>query len=118
MSVHLGAICMGKAKEWTPFLRRIFVESLVRNHIHHITKLEFLPAFKAAFYESMTKDNICASFRGAGLVPFNPEAVLSKLDVKLRTPSPPATEVAQWESKTPSNAAELGAQSTLIRDRI
>jgi hypothetical protein len=94
------------------------IESLVRNHIHHITKLEFLPAFKAAFYNSITKDNICASFRGTGLVPFNPEAVLLKLDVQLRTPSPPATEVTQWESKTPSNAAELGAQSTLIRNRI
>jgi hypothetical protein len=25
------------------------VESLIRHHINHITKLEFLPAFKAAF---------------------------------------------------------------------
>ncbi|KFY27833.1 hypothetical protein V491_00723, partial [Pseudogymnoascus sp. VKM F-3775] len=85
---------------------------------YNITKLEFLPAFKAAFYNLITKDNICASFRGTGLVPFNPEAVLSKLDVKLRTPSPPATDITQWESKTPSNAAELGAQSILIRNRI
>lgn len=61
------------------------IESLVRNHIHHITKLEFLPAFKAAFYNLITKDNICASFQGTGLVQFNPEAVLLRLDVKLRT---------------------------------
>jgi hypothetical protein len=25
------------------------IESLIRSHINHITKLEFLPAFKAAF---------------------------------------------------------------------
>jgi hypothetical protein len=25
------------------------IEGLIRNHINHITKLEFLPAFKAAF---------------------------------------------------------------------
>jgi len=44
--------------------------------------------------------------------------VISKLDVKLRTPTPPAPEVTVWEAKTPSNARELEAQSTLIRDRI
>ncbi|KAF1922369.1 CENP-B protein, partial [Didymella exigua CBS 183.55] len=30
------------------------VESLMRNHINHITKLEFLPAFKAAFDQAFT----------------------------------------------------------------
>jgi hypothetical protein len=94
------------------------IENLARNYINHITKLEFLPAFKAAFDDSITKNNICASFRGAGLVPYDPEAVLAKLDVKLRTPSPLPQAVAPWESKTPSNAAELGSQSILIRNRI
>ena len=93
------------------------VEALMRCHINHITKIEFLPCFKAAFVESFTKSNILGSFRGAGLVPFDPEAVLSKLEVRLRTPTPP-TEPTQWESKTPSNPAELQSQSTLIRSRI
>lgn len=65
---------------------------LARNRINHITKLEFLPTFKAAFERVFTKRNICLSFRGAGLVPLNPEVVLSKLDVQLRTPSSPAPE--------------------------
>lgn len=94
------------------------VEGLIRNHINHITKLEFLPAFRAAYDQSITKENICASFRGAGLVPHDPEAVISKLDIKLRTPSPAALPEATWESATPSNARELGAQSTLVRERI
>jgi hypothetical protein len=94
------------------------IEDLARNHINHITKLEFLPAFKSAFDNSITKNNICASFRSAGLVPYNPKAVLAKLDVKLWTPSPLPHAVAQWESKTPSNAAELGSQTSLIHDRI
>jgi hypothetical protein len=64
------------------------VESLIRHHINHITKLEFLPAFKAAFSRSFTSANICSAFRGAGLVPLQPDAVLSKLDVQLRTPTP------------------------------
>jgi hypothetical protein len=91
---------------------------LARNHINYITKLEFLPAFKAAFKKSFTKENICSSFRGAGLVPLDPEVVVSKLDVHLRTPTPPRTEDTLWEPKTPSNTRELKAQSTLINESI
>ncbi|RYO04880.1 hypothetical protein AA0121_g12629 [Alternaria tenuissima] len=95
------------------------VESLIRHHINHITKLEFLPAFKAAFDRAFTPSNICSAFRGAGLVPLQPDAVLSKLDVQLRTPSPAAALLeAPWEARTPSNVRELEAQSTLIRKRV
>ena len=45
------------------------VESLMRNYINHITKLEFLLAFKIAFDRAFTLANICLAFRGAGLVP-------------------------------------------------
>ena len=94
------------------------ISALARNHTYHINKEAFLPAFKVAFNKAITKENICAGFKGAGVVPHNPEAVLSKLDVKLRTPTPAAPEDTPWEAKTPSNAREIGAQSTLIRDRI
>ena len=91
---------------------------MMRNSINHITKLEFLPAFNKAYHDSFTQKNICAGFRGAGLIPFDPDSVLAKLDIKLRTPSPLPAAASQWESKTPSNAAELGSQTALIRDRI
>jgi hypothetical protein len=94
------------------------IEDLIRQHINHITKLEFLPAFKAAFERSFTSVNICSAFRGAGLVPLQPDVVLSKLDVQLRTPTPAALLEAIWEARTPSNVRELEAQSTLIRDRV
>jgi hypothetical protein len=94
------------------------VESLIRNHINHVTKLEFLPAFRAACTQAFTAENIRASFQGAGLVPFNPDAVLSRLDVVVRTPSPLALPEPLWESQTPSNARELEAQSTLVRESI
>lgn len=70
------------------------IEDLIRSHITHITKVEFLAAFKAAFFNSITEKNICGGFQGAGLVPFNPQAVLSKLDVKLRTPTPMGSPTA------------------------
>jgi hypothetical protein len=94
------------------------VESLIRHHINHITKLEFLPAFKAAYDRSFTSANICSAFRGAGLVPLQPDTVLLKLDVQLRTPTPATLPEAPWEARTPSNVRELEAQSTLIRERV
>ena len=94
------------------------IEGLIRHHINHITKLEFFPAVKAAYDRSFTSANICSAFSGAGLVPHQPDVVLSKLDVQLRTPTPPALIEAPWEARTPSNVRELEAQSTLIRERV
>jgi hypothetical protein len=94
------------------------VEVLMRNHINHITKLEFLPAFRAAFATSITSDNIRGGFRGSGLVPFNPETVISNLDIKLRTPTPFSDSEGPWSAKTPGNQAEMTSQTELIKGRI
>jgi hypothetical protein len=93
------------------------VENLMRNHINHITKLEFLPVFRAAFETAITRDNICGGFRGTGLLPYDPEVVLSQLEVRFRTPTPPVEDII-WESKTPGNLAELASQTALIKDKI
>jgi hypothetical protein len=66
------------------------ISLLARSRIYYINKETFLLAFKAAFKKTFTQENICAGFRGAGLVPYNPDAVLSKLNVRLRTPTLPA----------------------------
>jgi hypothetical protein len=66
------------------------ISLLARSRIYYIDKETFLPAFKAAFKKTFTQENICAGFRGAGLVPYNLDAVLSKLNVRLRTPTLPA----------------------------
>ena len=94
------------------------IEHLIRLGINHITKEVFLPAFQVAVAASITKVNIEGSFRGAGLVPFDPERVLSTLDVRLRTPTPPTIHNTPWESRTPSNFREFESQSALLRDRI
>ena len=61
------------------------ISALARNRINFVSKESFLQAFKPAFRQSMTAENIKAGFRGAGLVPHNPEAILSKLNVRLQT---------------------------------
>jgi hypothetical protein len=97
------------------------IETFIKAHIKHITKVEFFLAFKAAYVESITVQNAQAGFRGAGLVPFNPQAVISKLDVKLRTPTPTrplSADTDPWVSQTPHNATEALSQTTLVKDRI
>jgi hypothetical protein len=66
------------------------ISLLARSRIYYINKETFLPAFKAAFKKTFTQENIYAGFRGAGLVLYNLDAVLLKLNIQLRTPTPPA----------------------------
>jgi hypothetical protein len=51
----------------------------------------------------MTENNIKRGFRGARPIPLDPESIISKLDVKLRTPTPVEEEASlpgPWASKT------------------
>lgn len=70
------------------------IEDLIRSRINYITKLEFLLVFKAAFKAAFTKEYIVSIFRGARLVLLDLEAVLSKLDIKIRILTPTLPEVA------------------------
>ena len=60
-------------------------------YISHISKLEFLCSFREAFFASITERNIQGGFTGAGLIPYDLERVLSKLDAKLRILIPPTS---------------------------
>jgi hypothetical protein len=94
------------------------LRGLADNHINHIDKKAFLATFLAVYDKAISKSNILSSFRATGLVPLDPEVVLSKLEVKPRTPTPPAPGPTLWQPKTPSNAVEIDSQTTLIIKRI
>ena len=97
------------------------IEGMMRASITHITKEDFFPAFLAAHQAAITPDNVRGGFRGAGLVPFDPEKVISQLDVRLMTPTPSNSRPGSahtWVSKTPNNPTEAFSQSTLIKTRI
>jgi hypothetical protein len=56
-----------------------------------------------SFSDCYDGKNIKASVQGAGLVPLDPKSVISKLDIRLRTPTPPPVSLDQpelWASKT------------------
>ena len=61
----------------------------MRINITYISKLEFLYAFKEAFFTFITKNNIQGGFAGAGLIPYDLERVIFKLDIYIRTLIPP-----------------------------
>jgi hypothetical protein len=97
------------------------IEEMMRASITHITKEDFFPAFYAAFQAALTPENIQGGFRGAGIVPFDPEKVISQLDIRLKTPTPSNSRPGSahaWVSKTPNNPIEASSQSTLIKNRI
>ncbi len=94
------------------------ISGLARNRTHYISKETFLSAFKTTFERAFTIDNIRQAFEALDSVPHDLDAVLSKLDVRLRTPTPPPRDDVAWEAKTPRTAKEVEAQSTLIRQRI
>ena len=97
------------------------IELKMKAGTSHITKEDFFSAFSIAFRDVMTEKNIQGGFRGAGLVPHSPEAVLSKLDVKLKTPTPPGSAhglTESWTSRTPTTTNEATSQSDFIKSRI
>jgi hypothetical protein len=77
-------------------------QDLIRNHVFHVTKVDFIAAFQKAFLASFTQANVEAGFRGSGLHPFDPEAVLFHLDPVPRSPSLPLSQES-WYTKTLSN---------------
>jgi hypothetical protein len=82
------------------------IEHLIRCDVDHVSKTEFFDAFYAAHKAAITESNIKGGFRGAGLAPFDPEHVISKLDVQLRTPTPheEAAEPLSLDFKDPNDS--------------
>jgi hypothetical protein len=60
---------------------------LAYRSITHITKLDFLTAFKTAYYKTFIAESIKGAFRGAGLVLHNLDAVVLRLNIRFYTPN-------------------------------
>jgi hypothetical protein len=68
--------------------------------------------------ESITVNTVRNGFAATGLVPYDPERVLSKLNTQLRTPTPPvviSSEQDRWVPETPHNVAQLELQTKTIK---
>ena len=91
----------------------------MRAGINHIDKTDFLMAYPTARVEAFKRQNIQNSFAAAGLAPYDPERVLSKLNIQLKTPTPPGSSHAEnkefFTPKTPKNVVELQQQVSTIK---
>ena len=97
------------------------IEYFIKAHINHITKVEFFIAFKVAYEQSISVQNGQAGFQGAGLIPYDPQVVISKLDVNLQVATPPrlpSVDEDPWVSQTPHNPTKALSQTTLVKGRI
>lgn len=97
------------------------VEAQMRLGINHIDKPEFLSIYQIARKEAMSSRNIKSGFTATGLVPYNPERVLSNLNVQIRTPTPPSAIddlLVPWVTGTPHNIKELHQQAEAIEGFI
>jgi hypothetical protein len=96
------------------------IEKLMRAHITHISKEDFFPAFYNAFRTAMTESNIRGGFRGSGLVPYDPDYVISQLDIVI--PASPLSTIAElpspWIPSTPQNVVQTDSQSLYVQERI
>ena len=98
------------------------MSDLTRASYNHIDKLDFLAEYPRARIEAFKPQTIQTSFAATGITPFNPERVLSKLNISLRTPtppgSPPSSRSSQFTPKTPRTVIQLQKQASMLKDLL
>jgi hypothetical protein len=97
------------------------VQDLARQGIFQVDKADFLGMYCQARTTVFTPQTIASGFRATGLIPFNPDRVISALTIT-KTPSPPSTSHGQnsspWTSETPRNLVQLEKQLQLVQDTL
>jgi hypothetical protein len=94
------------------------IKKLIRAYVTHISKEDFFPAFYTAFCTIITASSAGARFQATGLVPYDPNYVITQLNVRLRMPALSPTLPIIWKPKTLSNNLKLQSQLIYLKDRI
>ena len=87
----------------------------MRLRINHMDKLDFLSAYPQARDEAFGMDNIKKGFMASGLVPYDPERVLTQLNIYLKTPTPPGSQTTKSDPKTPHNPKQLRKKESTVK---
>lgn len=101
-----------------------FISDLARRGYNHIDKYDFLVDYQHARLEAFQSINstIKNSFAASGLVLLDPERVLNKLNISLRTPSlpssRPSSRSSQFTPKTPRTVTQLFKQASLLKNLL
>lgn len=94
------------------------VQKLMRHGFNHIDKLDFLEAYPDARKCAFAPNTIKNGFRASGLVPFNPEEVLQRFTIQLKTPTPPGSRATNSTLKTPHNSQQLDKQASILKGML
>jgi hypothetical protein len=96
------------------------VQKLARQGVLHIDKVDFLSIYRQVRISVFLKQTIRNGFLATGLMPADPQRVLSSLTVvNYRTPTPPtASHRETWTSETPRTIAQLEQQSCLLKELL
>ena len=103
-------------------LKRLYgrmVETKIRVGINHIDKLDFLEVYPSARIKAFKSETIKNSFLATGLVLFGPDRVILKLNIRLRTPTPPPSRGSEssrnFTPKTLATEKDLCWQASSIK---
>jgi hypothetical protein len=104
-------------------LKRLYgtaVESRIRIGLHHVDKSDFLAMLLSVRLQTYTIQNIKSGFSHAGIVPYEPQKVLSQLQIVIHeatpVPSRPSTSSSRtWSPKTPYNARTWNGRPNLSK---
>lgn len=86
--------------------------------INHIDKDEFLTIYSSICTAALSERNIQSGFRATGLVPYDPEQVLSRLNTQMCRPTPPGTShssQSSWVTATPHNIRQVELQAEKVK---
>lgn len=95
-----------------------FIEQQARLGHAHVDKMDFLEAYCTSHSTTFKESTIQSGFKAAGIHPFAPDEVYSKLTTTLRTPSPMAshhsTSLPSSAIATPHNIRSLKKKASSI----
>lgn len=84
------------------------------------TKQEFLSLYQQARAEALHEKNVQSGFAAIGLVPYEPDRVISLLHTQFHTPPPQLRLQTQtaWTAETSHDITELQYQTKLIKQYL
>ena len=86
------------------------IREMAQSGIYAIDKMDFLSIYTKIHACSFSKANILGGFAATSLVPFKPDRVLTKLYIKIKTPTPPSSSSSNqsfYLGRTPANLYQL-----------
>ena len=97
------------------------INFFIQVSINHITKAEFFIAYLAIHNAIFTEKNIKTRFRGTGILPWDPNFIVFKLNVHLHTSTFLSSHSSfghYWELQIPKTKKQVYSQFHLIKNCI